>query len=77
MNESYPKFLKMVSKPTRPLDYAMLKFTSSGPALDYAITKFWRPHTHDNVAIGCAFSPSTLWYKNGDAATKNGRVMKI
>ena len=47
MNESYPKFLKMVSKPKRPLDYAMLKFTSSGPALDYAIIKFWRPH--DNV----------------------------
>ena len=47
MNESYAKFLKMVSKPTRPLDYAMLKLTSSGPALDYAIIKFWR--SHDNV----------------------------
>jgi hypothetical protein len=47
MYESYPKFIKMVSTTTRPLYYAMLKFTSSGPVLDYAIIKFWRPH--DNV----------------------------
>ena len=38
----------MGSKPTRRLDYAILKFTSSAPALDYAIVKFCRPHTHDN-----------------------------
>jgi hypothetical protein len=47
----------MVSKPTRSLHYAILKFTSSAPALDYAIIKFGRPHTHDNGTIGCAFSP--------------------
>ena len=35
----------MVSKPACPLDYAMLKFTSSTPALDYAIIKWLRSHT--------------------------------
>ena len=34
-------------------------------------------HTHDNGAIGCAIFPWTRRYKNCDATTKNGRVMKI
>ena len=37
----------MGSKPTRRLDYAILKFTSSAPALDYTIVKLCRRHTHD------------------------------
>ena len=56
MNESYPKFLNMVSKPTLPLDYAMLKFTSSGPALDYAIIKFY---SGAHTTMSCAM-PITL-----------------
>src|SRR5208282_6147339 len=39
---------KMISKPTRPLDHAIIKFTSAAPALDYAMIKLWR-YTHDNV----------------------------
>ena len=35
----------MVSKLTRTLDYAIQKFTSSTPALDYAIIKLLRQHT--------------------------------
>ena len=35
----------MVSKPTHPLDYPILKFIWSAPALDYAIIKFKRPWT--------------------------------
>ena len=38
----------MISKPTRPVDYAIIKFTSAAPALDYAMIKLWR-YTHDNV----------------------------
>ena len=34
-----------MSKPTRPLDYAIIKFTSAAPALDYAMIKLWRLHT--------------------------------
>ena len=47
----------MVSKPTRPLDYAILKFTSSTPALDYAIIKLLCQHTRQWRHIGCAFPP--------------------
>ena len=39
------KMYKMVPKPTRRLDYAILKFTSSTPVLDYAIPKLWSTHT--------------------------------
>ena len=56
LNINYELILSKVSKTTRPLDYAILKFTSSTPALDYAIIKLW-PRTHDNGAIGCAFTP--------------------
>src|SRR5208282_5071031 len=45
MTPSYPKCLKMISKPTRLLDYAIMKFTSSTPSLDNAIIKLWRTHT--------------------------------
>ena len=48
----------MISKPpTHSLDYAITNFTSSTPALDNAIIKLWRTHTHDNGAKACAFSP--------------------
>ena len=40
-----------------PLDYATIKFTLSTPALDNAIIKLWRKHTHDNGATAYAFSP--------------------
>ena len=56
MTYSYPKFKKMISKPTRRLDYAIMKFTSSTPALDNAIIKLWHKYTHDDGAIECAFS---------------------
>src|SRR5271157_1795583 len=45
MTESYPKFLKILSKLTRRLDYATIKFTSSTPSLDNAIIKLWGAHT--------------------------------
>ena len=70
------KVSKNVSKPTRTLDYAILKFTSSTPALDYAIIKLLRPLTRQWRHRMRLF-PWTLWYRNGDAATKNGRIMKI
>ena len=54
------KISKNGLKTQPPLDYAILKFTSSAPALDYAIIKFGRPHTPDNGAIGCAFFLITL-----------------
>ena len=44
------KMYKMFSKPICPPDYAILKFTSSAPALDYVIIKLWRPHTHTTMA---------------------------
>ena len=50
------KISKNGPKPIRPLDYAILKFTSSTPALDYAIKKITE-HTHDSGATGCAFYP--------------------
>ena len=43
-------------KTHRPLDYATTKITLSTPAVDNAIIKLWRKHTHDNGAIACAFS---------------------
>src|SRR5208282_818628 len=45
MTESYPQFLKIISKPTRRLDYAIIKFTSSTPSLDNAIIKLRGAHT--------------------------------
>src|SRR5271157_4167084 len=74
MTESYPKFLKIISKPSRRLDYARLNFTSSTPSLDNAIIKLWGAHTRQ-WTIACAFSPSKRWCFTCDAATINGRVM--
>ena len=43
-------------KTHRLLDFATIKITISTPAVDNAIIKLWRKHTHDNGAIACAFS---------------------
>ena len=65
----------MGSKPTRRLDYAILKFTSSAPALDYAIINYVA-HTHDN-GMRNAYNVIAILEVVCDATTKNGRVMKI
>ena len=58
LNINYDGILSKISKnylkPTRRLDYAIIKFTSSTPSLDNAIIKL-RAHTHDNGAIHAPF----------------------
>src|SRR5208282_1532144 len=60
MTESYPQFLKIISKPTRCLDYAIIKFTSSTPYLDNAIIKLLRAHTRQWRHSMRLFSMNTL-----------------
>ena len=49
LNINYDVILSKIStnnlKPHRPLDYVIIKFTLSTPALDNAIIKLWRTHT--------------------------------
>ena len=54
LNINYEIILSIISKnglKTHPLlDYAILKFNSSTPALDYEIIKLWHPHTRQRHA---------------------------
>src|SRR5208282_5262040 len=51
---------KIISKPTRRLDYAMIKFRSSTPSLDNAIIKLWGAHTRQWRHSMRLFSVNTL-----------------
>src|SRR5208282_312913 len=60
MTQSHPTFLKIISKPTHRLDYAIIKFTSSTPTLDNAIFKLWGAHKRQWRHSMRLFSMNTL-----------------